>query len=432
MSNLELNTALKKSLFLLGAGASYGTSEVRTGCKMSGEMFEALEEMMSEPQNYGLSDVEAETFRFLLSTLHYQSNWRSLEKGSTFNFSPNIEELALIIRRIKNRENYLPYPLTGNWADKLIQLESRFSKENEESLFNSLESKLKNSFLPRWLEINEDSLDYLNPLGELMSSEGLTDPIEFFSLNYDQTIELYLEKNHDVRPFCGFVSGEWKGVREKDVEEFDKLNLFKLHGSLDWVRLTDSGAVKQRESLRSEEEKDIDERHNPYLIFGHGSKTFSFDPFFSLISNFKEMLLSRPYIFAIGYSFFDPYINNLIIEALNTNEFSKLIIVNPTFGPKVDPEKLKINHNDFHRVEEIEGSDGSLVLSEYIESIQKNAFYSELPEFNIQKINGSDRIHYMNMGFDNFLKEYFKQDGKRLIDLISKYEAERVEQENPF
>lgn len=92
MGRIDLNTAMRKSLFLLGAGASFGTKNKRTGCKMSGEMFDALQNMLSEPQKHSISDIEAETFRFLLSTLHYQSIWRSLEKNSNFKFSPNIED----------------------------------------------------------------------------------------------------------------------------------------------------------------------------------------------------------------------------------------------------------------------------------------------------------------------------------------------------
>jgi hypothetical protein len=422
MGTLDLNTAMKKSLFILGAGASYGTKVNPTGCKMSSEMFNALESMLSEPQKHGVNDIEAEAFRFLLSTLHYQSNWRKLEKNSKFEFAPNIEELALIIRRIKNRESYLPYPLTGNWADKLIHLESSYVKENggNETLFESLEKKLKNDFLPMWLQIRDNSLDYLEPLAQLMSSQNLTDPIEFFTLNNDETIECFLKDKHNVSPYCGFVSGEWKGARAKDVNGFDRLNLFKLHGSLNWVRLSDSGSVKEKSRLKEEEQKDIDERHNPYVIFGHGTKTFSFDPFFGLISNFKDMLSIRPYIFAIGYSFFDPYINNLIIEAINNNPFSKLIVVNPIFGPKLSPEESK---ND---------DANSIILAEYIEEIQKNAFYSELPEFNIQKINGSGRIHHMKMGFDEFLTEYFANEGEKLIQLVEGYEKEREKEENPF
>lgn len=387
----------------MGAGASCGTKAKPTGCKMSSEMFTALETMLSESQKHGINDVEAEAFRFLLSTLHYQNNWRKLEINSKFEFSPNIEELALIIRRVKNRENYLPYPLTGNWADKLILLETKYvnEKKNNETLFEALEDKLKNEFLPKWLQIQDDSLEYLEPLANLMSSQNLNDPIEFFTLNNDETIELFLAEKHNIRPYCGFVSGEWKGTSSRDAQDFDRLNLFKLHGSLNWVRLTDSGAVKEKDSLKEEEKKDIDEKHNPYLIFGHGTKTFFFDPFFGLISNFKETLSNRPYIFVIGYSFFDPYINNLVIESLNTNPYSKLIIINPSFGPRVlNTESVD---DDCLNISLINDREASIVLAEYIEEIQKNAFYSELPEFNIQKINGSSRIRFMKIGFDKFL-----------------------------
>jgi hypothetical protein len=84
--------------------------------------------------------------------------------------------------------------------------------------------------------------------------------------------------------------------------------------------------------LSDEERENIDPNHDPYIIFGYGAKTFSVEPFFSLIHNFRTLLKERSYIFTIGYSFFDPYINNLLLEALNHGG-KKLIIVNPIFGP---------------------------------------------------------------------------------------------------
>ena len=368
MGKIDLNNAFKKSIFLLGAGASYGTGDNRTGCKMSKEMFNDLQNKLSNPSNHNLTEIEAETFRFLISTLHYQNSWRNLEQNSEFSYEPNIEELALIIRRIKNRENYLPYPLTGNWADKLYQLESSYNKEI--SLFETIEKKLKAEFVPSWLEIDSDALDYLSPLVNLMSFQELNDSMEFFTLNYDKTIEMFLD-THNVKPFSGFISGEWKGTRTKEVDsDFDKLNLTKLHGSLDWVRLFESGVVKERNSLKDEEQKDIDPMHDPYIVFGHGTKTFSFDPFFDMVINFREKLASRLYIFAIGYSFFDPYINNLLIESLNNNPYSKIVIINPSFGP--NPEESVIDDDHFSLVSNIEEKETSSVLSDYIETIQKN------------------------------------------------------------
>jgi len=423
MSKIDINTAFKKSVFLLGAGASYGVDDNnRVGCKMSSEMFKDLEERIKSLEENNLSGVEAETFRFLISTLFYQNKWRSLEGNSDFSYTPNIEELALVIRRIKNRESYLPYPLTGNWADKLIQLETSYKKENKEtSLFDEIEYKLKNEFVPTWLTINKKALDYLKPLVKIMSNQDLIDSIEFFTLNYDKTIETFLQ-NEDVTPYCGFISGEWKGTRIKDVaEKFDKLRLTKLHGSLDWVRLSTSGEVKEKDNISDNEKEDIDKNHEPYIVFGHGTKTFSFDPFFDMAINFREKLGNRSYIFTIGYSFFDPYINNLLIEALNNNPYSKLFIVNP--------DDFGLKELETHNVD----------LVNFIEKIQENSFYSELPEFNIKRINGTNRIiHLINdenkkfIGFDKFLNNYFNDNGKQFIELINKLESERIKEENPF
>lgn len=422
---MTLDDAIGKSVFLLGAGASYGT-----GCKMSGEMLIALQEKLQNPEQSNLTYPKAEAIRFLLSCLEYQNKWRSLESKSPFEFSPNIEELALIIRRVKNRENFLPYPLTGNWADKLTQLENLHSLIDEDGipLFESLEQDLKAKYVPDWLELNADSLDYLNPLSTIMASEDLTGPISLFTLNYDLVIEKFLDQ-HSCKPYTGFVSGEWRGMNQSEVPEgFDKLNLYKLHGSLDWVRL-DNGLVRHIDEIQDEERDHIDQVHNPYIIFGHGTKTFSFDPFFNLISEFKKELDSSTYFFAIGYSFFDPYINNLIIEAINKDPFKKLIIVNPTFGP----EDLNLKEEDeFNRYETENDPKASLILSEYIEEIQKNPFYSELPEFNITSISGSDRIHFMKIGFNQYMQEYFSSDGKKLIELVNHYEKIKEHQGNPF
>jgi hypothetical protein len=432
MTGTDLNAAMSKCLFLLGAGASYGLDkDNRTGCKTSREMLEALEEKLANPEINNLSDPQAEAFRFVISSLEYHNKWRSLIGHTPFSFQPNIEELALVIRKIKNRENFLPYPITGNWADKLILLEKQHKEQsnNDEELFELIEVLLKSNYVTEWLKIKSDSLDYLYPIVEIMGQQSLKDPIEMFTLNYDRTIEEAMAKA-EIKPYTGFVSGEWRGMKIRDVEDdFDKLNLYKLHGSLDWVRLKDDGSVRQNANLTEEQKEDIDPSHNPYLVFGHGSKTFSFDPFFDLVTSFKEKLRERRYILTIGYSFFDPYINNLIIEAINTDPLKKIIIVNPNWGPKLpapDPDlvfdEYKVNN----------GQSVSPEITEYIRQIQLNSFYSELPEFNLNRLSGQKPIHFMKIGMGEFLQRYFTNGGQKLIELVHHYDSERGKEEHPF
>lgn len=60
----------------------------------------------------------------------------------------------------------------------------------------------------------------------------------------------------------------------------------------------------------------------------------------------------------------------------------------------------------------------------YLEDIQRNAFYSELPEFNIKQIP-TESLFYLRMNTSNFLQHFFSNSGERLLKLIEKFESER-------
>jgi NAD-dependent SIR2 family protein deacetylase len=423
---MDIKKAFKKSLFLLGAGVSCDA-----GCKLSRSMLEDLKtEITKDDSIIFETSAQKEALKFLLSCLDYHNSWRSFETNNKFYFSPNIEELALLIRRVKNRENFLPYPITGNWADKLSALESEFKGQIKDrgSLFESLDNILKQILLREWLAFEENKLDFLKPMKTMFEEFSTIEfEVEFFSLNNDLVIETYFG-NHNMLPRRGFNNNDWRGMDFRDTEDiFGKINLYKLHGSLDWVRL-DTGEVKIKESCTDSEKEMIDLKHDPYVIFGHGAKTFSVDPFFSLIHNFKNKLAERDFIFVIGYSFFDPYINNLLIEAINKGG-KKLIIVNPDFGPNIDYEEQPV---DYLEAKSKNGEKVDKKLVDYIEAIQKNPFYSELPEFNIYRINGEDVIFYIKQGVAKFLDYFFSNGGSKFISIIEHFEEIKRAEESPF
>lgn len=427
---MTIKEAFGKSLFLLGAGASYGA-----GCLMSNGMLNALKQEITKENAPVFNRPQKEALKFLLSCLEYHNSWRSFETNNKFTFSPNIEELALLIRRVKNRENFLPYPITGNWADKLSMLESEYNNackeknpDENESLFGSLERIIKQTLFPKWLKHDSDNLSYLDPLKKMFEDSPDEDYVmDVFSLNNDLVIESYFQKN-SMTPFTGFSNNEWRGVDDLETEKpFGRIKLYKLHGSLDWVRLT-TGEVKEKDKCEDYESEMIDIRHDPYIIFGHGTKTFSVDPFFSLIHSFRKELELKEYYFVIGYSFFDPYINNLLIEAINKGN-KKIIIVNPTFGPDIEYDK------DVKPHEEALDKDKKKVngrLVEYIEAIQSNPFYSEIPEFNVNKINGENSIYYLRIGVEGFLNYFFSNSAEKFVELVSSFDKEKQEFEKPF
>lgn len=420
---MEITNVINKTLFFLGAGASWDAK-----CKLSSDMLNDLRKRISSKEDNVFISSEKEALKFLLSCLEYHSEWRTIETSENFKFVPNIEELALLIRRVKNRENFLPYPITGNWADKLVLLESDFKNAPDTnkagtSLFESLDRKIKSTLLPQWLE--PQSYDFLDPIKDFLENHPHSPfRLDVFSLNNDLVLENYFSSNHNT-PWRGFISGEWVGFEEENFpEEFGRINLYKLHGSLDWIRL-DTGDFKEIDKLEDLDKSHIEEEHSPYVIFGQGTKTFSVEPFFSLVQHFRKKLTDKEYFFVIGYSFFDPYINNLLIDATKGTS-KKIIIVNPDFGPK---ELQNLPKDNFLRV--VYNSEVSnKTLANYIEDIQKNSFYSEMPEFNIKQIN-AESLDYIRCGTKDFLVKYFSNKGETLTNLIAEYESKK-DGEKPF
>ena len=414
---MEIKEAIEKSLFFFGAGVSFDA-----GCKLSSDMLDDLHNRIVSNVDETFDPVQKETLRFLLSSLQFQSEWRNLEVLNDNYFNPNIEELALVIRRVKNRENFLPYPLTGNWADKLILLENEFHKHSiDGNLFDSIEMSIKNKLIPEWMAYS--SLDYLSPIASFLEQNNDDLVLEIVSLNYDMVIEHFFEKRN-MPPWRGFSNNIWVSFNGDVPVDFGRIHLYKIHGSVDWVRLT-SGEARINKNLTPIELENIDEKHNPYVVFGQGSKSFSVDPFFSLIHNFKSLLQKKNYIFVIGYSFFDPYINNLLIEAANM-ENKKIVIVNPFFGPNglCDSLKGNLSADTFFEGKDKNGSIDYKLLISYIENIQRNSYYSEIPEFNISVISGDSSLFYMPIGFSQFLNTFFPNNGRRFTELIDKFEEE--------
>jgi len=433
MVNLTKANIINKSLFFLGAGFSYGT-----GCKTSIEMFADLRKRIFDEQDTTFSKTQKEALKFLIACLQYHAEWRTMETASGFAFMPNIEELALLIRRIRNRENFLPYPITGNWADKLVMLESEYSNESknnseypEDALFESLERVLKSLLKNDWFQINSD-LSYLNPLLEFIQNTSIDDyKFEIFTLNNDMVIENYFSVNKEI-PWRGFINGRWQGIRnDTQNDPYGRIDLYKLHGSIDWVRLEDMD-VWEVEKLDDEKKENIQDKHNPYVIFGQGTKTFSVEPFFSLINHFNNRLnsSSKDYFFIIGYSFFDPYVNNLLFNAVKG--FKKLIIVNPNFGPEkifTKDKKPQPGPDNFFRIKyPAETNQGD--LTDYLREIQKNSFYSELPEFNYFTIS-AENIEYIPLPTKDFIREFFSNNGDLLFEFIKVFEEEK-EISRPF
>lgn len=436
-SNIQLGKKiLEKSVFVFGAGATRDA-----GCLISIEMLNDIYEME-------LSKPEIEAIDFLLSSLQYHATWKNLKEKSKVNakngHQPNIEDLMLLIRRIVNRDSYLPFPITGSWADKINFLETEWRSTDEyrelkstKSLFVNLEDKLTRR-LSRWLKLGEEDTNYLDPINEyLKDTDEVTAPLNFFTLNYDLVFEKHFNRDHVTLLNTGFSNGIFSGFNES-LNPTHRINYFKLHGSLNWEK-DETGVIKEtflHSSLSGYFAVRINKEFiekipilefsqnsigNPHIIFGHGGKFLSVDPFISLLYHFKKQLDKQEVFFVIGYSFFDPYINNMLLEGLSKESTKLMVVVNPQFD-----EKQFLNDDEIT----MDGQEKSDLLKnrfiDHLQRVQRSTYLSDLPGFNLTEIS-PNKVKIVPSCTKDFLKKYFASESDGFIELheqISAFEKE--------
>lgn len=382
LSKMKLEELSKKVVFFLGAGAT-----TEAGCKTSCMMIEDLARKIEKEGNKD----EIEIYRFILSCLEYQKSWKNIEIKQE-DYITNIEEFVFLLRKIINRDELIPHPMVGNWSEKILKFEYKKS-----DIFQTLLSKLEYTYLPSWLSFEIDKADsLLSPIKQFFSdTSDRSIELDFFTINYDLVLEKYFNSASQILLNDGFISGEWQNAFKPHVKtEKYSINYYKLHGSLNWTRSVigvddDGGQVRKEDTLPSTS-------FVPLLIFGQETKMLSVDPFLSLTSQFKDILEERDYYIIIGYSFFDTYINNLIIESVNKYPEKKLIIVSPFPGEKNKDEIAK-------------------KLAAKIKRIQESDLNCNI--YNIKQIS-PDKLIILQMKASLFYKDYFANKGVKLIRLI--------------
>jgi len=240
----------------------------------------------------------------------------------------NIEDFVMVLRQLIDKEFIIPYPLIGNWNDKILKWEIKNGK-----VFEHFKDFVRIQLVKDWTRFNnKNAEEFLLPIREMLNhSENIK--VNFFSLNYDLIFEQVfntstvkiLDNGFSERNITENQMRYWAADFNNELSP-TKINLYKLHGSVDWEYNLDSEEISIKEN--------IDDSREPLIIFGSYSKMLSFDPFLYMLSNFRQKLEEATIFVVIGYSFHDKYINNLLIQQLsqNTDEDNpkKLLVVDPT------------------------------------------------------------------------------------------------------
>jgi len=342
-------------VFILGAGASMPAQ-----IKGAYEMIQTLEEALQEDPPKTNTALEFQEFKDLYyqikSSILYAQGLRGIYSDSS-EFEYHIETL---VRATFELERYLEhplYPFIANWNQRFLEHAGR-----DFSILRKFSMKLRNQ-LRKWIIPSDYKIRGRYYSGfKTISNDIIQFPLRIFSLNYDLCLEAIADSDFVIEQ--GFDNnGIWNWRRmqsdigERENQEMARANayLYKMHGSIDWIREVD-GRLKRI--------PDPDEVNAELIqiIFGREDKMTlaSSDPYLYYISQFRASLHQARLIVCIGYSFGDKHINSsisaaLLDEAIKTKCLSVTILRNPDSEShykdsiakklKVPPDLLEVYHH---------------------------------------------------------------------------------------
>lgn len=388
-----LDKSFSKIVFLIGAGASKDA-----GCKLSKDMLNSLEETIqtidtTHPEFNDLKSDFSEIYQFVLASLGFQQAMKGENVPSETEI--NIEDFVMVLRQLIDKEFILPYPLIGNWNEKITRWEMRNG-----DVFLRFMSFITKLLVSDWTQFSEDNArETLSPLVELLTSAE-DFKINIFSLNYDLVLEDVFNRQEERVLDNGFsekhIDNKRASVWAADFNGAHspaKINLYKLHGSVDWEY-----DVEREEILIKE---NIDDGRDPLIIFGSFSKMLSFDPFLYILSKFRDKLSEATIFVIVGYSFHDKYINNLLIQQLSQNteddKPKRMLVVNPAYRGTSEAE-----------------------FASLLESIQASKSIDDV--INFRAISPS-RIQLIPLTAKEFYGEYLGGRGEGLLKTLEEVEA---------
>jgi hypothetical protein len=285
----------ENTVVLTGAGSSYGIGEGNTKGltmkklweKILGECGTEAIQKLADLINYHMDDIDEVNLEEFLS-----------QANLYFRVYPDQQETkGEIVSKIKKaivQNCTLVMPDNAPHKEFLKRITARKQKYNRLKLFTT----------------NYDMLfeQAANECGfTMIDGFSFTFPRIFNGNNYDY--DIVIRKNSRI------------SAQENYAPKV--FHLYKLHGSLDWKKHSNTGQIYKC---------DYENNEHPVMIFPSSLKyEASYEqPFFEMMSRFQnELRMDNTLLIVIGYSFGDKHINSMIYEALELNQSLQLAIVDP-------------------------------------------------------------------------------------------------------
>lgn len=289
----------------------------------------------------------------------------------------NLEEILGVLYSNRNYlQDYSEREDDFKICDKLITL-------IENTIFNNLNIAFDSN------QAQEVLNNYLTFYQKLALRNKDLSRLNIFTTNNDLFNETALDKLN-IHYMNGFGGGlnrffnpalfnyTYSKRMDTSIEKYEPVqnmvNLYKIHGSVNWIEDNSNSNTFFKIREVSYPEK-LSEEESKVLIYPTPTKQNKSlgSPYVELFREFqKKLLIPHSVLFIIGYSFSDEHVNNIIYQALATNSTIAVVILN-------DVEDKDIAKNEDNRIFRIWGkvqSNGNERKIHYFDYIVNNLFPS--------------------------------------------------------
>lgn len=333
-------------IFFIGAGASapFGIPTM----KRLVELFEKeLEEKRTEDEIWLFSDIK-----------------KTLEKE--LKRQVDLEDVFTVINGIINfdldRFGLVAAYMTLKEFSKLPKIEDNVKIYS--ALYNKFEESLRKYILifeDEYSHISSVYSDFFNTCYDTSTFSGgnhqskgnykYCPPWRLFTTNYDTCLEYYWREIVRIRLNTGFEYDPTRHIHRLSPKLLSidpnrpmgyMLHLFKLHGSINWLKEPDGTVTEQNAiQLRSF----MGRRYlGPMMIYPIQQKELYVEPFISMFVQLNIALRDKKNWIIIGYSFNDPIIREIFLR--NSDESKHIVFLHP-HGNEITRKHLsdlKYNH----------------------------------------------------------------------------------------
>lgn len=322
-----------RTSILLGAGAS-----VDAGLPLTFHLAERVVRSVNEAQGPRSGAVRALNFVYG-SMVGHQS-----EDGSNPLAAVNIERLISAVRLLVDVKDHEAAPFVAAWKMGAVGEPDSFGRKGRRltealtrgitegfgfadrdveeavrsivrepglgpggAIFRQVEELVLRELTASLSEIK--TTDYLKPIAGLAREQP--GGLDVITLNYDMTVE-QMAANHGIRVDRGI--DRWSPGKSLEYAAGDGgINLYKLHGSLDWTYVPPRSAVS---SPSIEINATLGHRGAveplPWIVVGDREKLATDGPTLDLLRAAEDALRRSTNLLIVGYSFSDVHINRIV------------------------------------------------------------------------------------------------------------------------